>query len=110
MDAKENLIETLHYYIFKLENNLCTPEEINSTNEILLSNIKINGSIEDFAKFYGVSPLNIRATIHRKLIAKPVRKVLYPFHLFQKVVPDKWRKRSSITSKPSDSQEESKKK
>lgn len=55
--------------------------------------MEVHGTISDLAKFYGVSESNIRATIARKLIAKPKRKLLYPFHKFAKVIPEKWRKK-----------------
>lgn len=92
MDIKKNLSEILSYYKHKVDNNLCTMEEMNSTLKLLQENMEINGTISDFAKFYGVSESNIRATISRKLIAKPKRKLLYPFHPFAKVVPEKWKK------------------
>lgn len=92
MNASKILSEILEYYEYKVDNNLCTMEEMNGALKALESNMEINGTIDDFAKFYDVTPGNVRATISRKLIAKPKRKVLYPFHKFLKIVPDKWRK------------------
>lgn len=91
MDAKEELIEILDYYKFKLKRNGCTMAEINSTIKALENNMDIDGTISDFAKFYGVSESNVRATISRKLINKPKRKVLYPFHAFRRIIPENWR-------------------
>lgn len=93
MDAKSILKEILSYYIYKVDCDLCTPEEIESVSKLLQENMEVYGSISDLAKFYGVSEQNVRTTINRKLIAKPIRKVLYPFHLFRKVVPEKWKKK-----------------
>lgn len=91
MDAKLLLSEILAYYKKKVDNNLCTMEEMESACKVLQENMEIYGSISDFAKFYGVSEGNVRSTINRKLIAKPKRKVLYPFHKFVKIVPERWR-------------------
>lgn len=91
MDAKDILSEMLGYYKYKVDNNLCTMAEIESAKKALESNMEIYGTIEDFSKFYDTSPGNVRATISRKLIAKPIRKVFYPFHRFLRIVPAKWR-------------------
>ena len=91
MDAKNYLIEILDYYKARLVNNSCTMEEMNSVLHTLEQNIEINGTISDFATYYGKPESQIRATISRKLIAKPKRKLLYPFHKFSKIVPDSWR-------------------
>ena len=93
MNANKLLSEILDYYKYKVENNLCTMEEMNGALHALEENMEINGTIDDFAKFYDVTPGNVRATISRKLIAKPKRKVLYPFHKFAKIIPDNWRKK-----------------
>lgn len=93
MDSKQVLSEILGFYKYKVDNDLCAVSEMDSAIKTLENNMKINGTISDFAKFYGVSESNIRATIARKLIAKPERKVLYPFHAFVKIIPEKWRKK-----------------
>lgn len=92
MDAKQLLTEILDYYKYKVDNNLCTMAEIESAAKVLTENMEVYGTIDDLAKFYGVSNVNIRATISRKLIAKPIRRVFYPFHKFSKIVPERWRK------------------
>lgn len=92
IDSKKHLSEILEYYKHKVDNNLCTMAEMNDALKAIESNMEINGTIDDFAKFYDVTPGNVRATISRKLIAKPKRKVLYPFHKFLRIVPDNWRK------------------
>lgn len=93
MDAKQILSEMLAYYKYKVDNDLCTMAEIESAQKALTENMQIYGTIDDFANFYGVSPGNVRATISRKLLAKPIRRVFYPFHKFLKIVPTKWRKK-----------------
>lgn len=93
MNSKDELIEILEYYIYKLKRNGCTMAEIESAMRAILENMEIDGTISDFANFYGVPENQIRATISRKLLAKPKRKVMYPFHKFAKIVPEKWSKR-----------------
>ena len=93
MDAKDELSEILAYYKYKVDNNLCTMAEIESAKKAIESNMEIYGTIEDFSKFYEVPQVNVRATINRKLISKPIRRVFYPFHKLLKVVPEKWRKK-----------------
>lgn len=92
MDAKDILSEMLAYYKYKVDNNLCTMAEIESAKKAIENNMEIYGTIEDFSKFYDVPQVNVRATINRKLISKPIRRVFYPFHKFLKIVPTKWRK------------------
>ena len=92
MNVKSYLIEILEYYIQRLKNDSCTMSEINDAIKVLEENMEIYGTIDDFSKFYGVPPGNIRTTINRKLLAKPKRRVLYPFHRFRKIVPEKWLK------------------
>lgn len=90
MDAKEQLKELFQFAIYKLDNNLCTPEEIRSWDDAASQNIEMDASIKELADFFNVSEQNVRTTINRKLLDKPKRKVLYPFHKFLKIVPDKW--------------------
>ena len=66
---------------------------MNDAIKALENNMEIHGTISDFANFYGVSESNVRASIARKLIAKPKRVLLYPFHKFMKIIPEKWRKK-----------------
>lgn len=92
IDAKKNLLEILDYYKFKVKNNGCTLSEMNATINALESNMDIDGTISDFAKFYGVPEHKIRNNISRKLLAKPKRVLLYPFHKFRKIIPVSWKR------------------
>lgn len=93
LNSKTYLAEILDYYKYKLDNNLCTMEEMNSLAKTIQENMEIQGTISDFSQFYNQSESSIRATIARKLLAKPKRKVFYPFHTFARIVPDKWHKK-----------------
>lgn len=92
MDSKNYLIEIIDFYKYKLTNDLCTMEEINSVAKAIEENLEVYGTISDFAKFYGVNETTVRTNIFRKMFAKPKRKLLYPFHKFARIVPSKWRK------------------
>lgn len=81
----------LEFYIFKLKKDGCTMDEINAATKTLQENLPISGTIRDFSKFYNKPENQVRATISRKLIATPKRRLLYPFHNFSKIVPDSWR-------------------
>lgn len=93
MDSKKYVSEILEFWKYKLDNNLCTMEEIDSVAKTLEQTLDIKGTISDFAKFYDVPENSIRVNINRKLIAKPERKVYYPFLKFAKIIPEKWRKK-----------------
>lgn len=93
-ENKELLKKVLEFGIYQLDNNLCTPDTINSATKAIASGLAMDASIKELADFFGVSEQNIRSTINRKLIAKPKRKVVYPFISFLKIVPEKWRKKT----------------
>ncbi len=93
MEPAKLLSEILAFYKYKVDNNLCSVEEINSVLKALEENMEIYGTIEDFSKFYNTPESNIRSMICRKLLAKPKRVLLYPFHKFVNIVPEKWRKK-----------------
>lgn len=88
--VKENLKELFQFGIYKLDNNLCTPAELRSLERMVEGNLEIDASIKEIADFFGKPEVNVRVAINQKLIAKPKRKVLYPFHKFLKVAPRKW--------------------
>jgi len=88
---KNNLSEILGYIKYKVDNDLCTPEEIESVSRMAMENLELYGTIDDLSKFYGVSQQLVRSTINRKLIDKPKRRVYYRFLSFMKIAPKKWR-------------------
>ena len=93
MDAlKNNLSEIIGYIKYKVDNDLCTPEEIESVSKMAMENLELYGTIEDMAKFYNVPESKVRNTINRKMIEKPKLRVYYRFLSFLKIVPEKWRK------------------
>lgn len=91
-ELKNNLSEIIGYIKYKIDNNLCTPEEMESVRKMAIENLELYGTIEDMAKFYGVPESKVRNTINRKMLEKPKRRVYYRFLSFMKIVPEKWRK------------------
>jgi len=93
MNAKESLKELFLFAIFKLDNGDCTPEEYKSWADAAMSNVDMQASIKELADFFGVSEHNVRSTINRKMLAKPKRRVVYPFKSFMEVAPESWHNR-----------------
>ena len=94
MQGDKLLSEILGFYKYKVDNNLCTPEEIKNAEKVLLENMEVYGTIDDFSTFYGKSKDAVNSVIKRRMPVKPKRNVvLYPFHIFQKLIPEKWRKK-----------------
>lgn len=91
-DFKQDLKEILRYYEHKLDSGSCQMSEMESITHILMENMEINGTIDDFASFYKKSKDAVNSVIKRRMIAKPKRNVvLYPFHLFRRIIPESWR-------------------
>ena len=95
MNANKILSEILGYYKYRVDHNLCTMAEMESALKALEDNMEIDGTIADFADFYGKSKDAVNSVIKRNLIEKPKRNiVLYPFHAFRKIIPPSWSKSS----------------
>lgn len=93
IDIREELRTILRYYDKRLDS--CTMAEMKSLSKMLMSNMEIDGTLDDFAEFYGKSKDAVSSQIKRNLLAKPKRNVvLYPFHAFQAILPKSWRKKS----------------
>ena len=92
MDAKELIRQTLDFWRYKLDNDLCTMEELESVSKMMQNNLKVLGTVEDFAKFCDKPEQYVRNTISRRVNDKPKRRVYYRFFSFIKNIPDKWLK------------------
>jgi len=90
VDVQAELLRLLDYYKETLENGGCTIGAMESFYKTMLQNIDVVGTVEDFAKFYGVSEQNVRSVINRYSTDKPKRRVFYKFHEFVKIIPKKW--------------------
>jgi len=93
MNAKDELIEILDFWKFKLKNDGCTMAEIDAAKKAIVDNMKIDATLDDISQFYGKSKTAVSSQIKRNLYDKPKKNVtLYPFHKFRKIIPDSWRK------------------
>lgn len=88
--SKRFLLETLDFLKYKIENDELTAGECASLARLVAQSLELNGTAEDFARFYGKSENNVRVMICRKMTVSPIRKVLYPFARFCRIVPDSW--------------------
>lgn len=92
IDVKEELRAILKFYEQRLDG--CTMKEAKSVTNAIMENMDIDGTLDDFAEFYGKSKDAVSSVIKRRMIEKPKRNVvLYPFHAFRKIVPSSWRKK-----------------
>lgn len=92
IDVKEELRMILKFYEQRLDG--CTMREVKSVTNALMENMDIDGTLDDFAEFYGKSKDAVSSVIKRRMIEKPKRNVvLYPFHAFRKIVPSSWRRK-----------------
>lgn len=92
MQGDNLLSEILGYYKYKVDNGLCTPEEIRNAEKVLVENMETYGTIADFAEHFGKSKDAVNSVIKRRFIGRPKRNVvLYPFQKFLKIIPVSWR-------------------
>lgn len=94
---KEILCEFLDFLKFKVENDGLTADEVRSLVNSLVGGTDIYATAQELAKFYNQSQHNVRCIINRKLIAKPQRRVYYPFAAFSRVIPESWKCRKKDT-------------
>lgn len=93
MESKDIINSVLDFLKFKVNNDTCTPEELRNISDILTKELDSIGTIEEIAKFFDVSEVNLRAMISRKVSSKPKRRVYYKFIDILKNVPDSWLKK-----------------
>lgn len=88
--GKKLLLEFLSFLKYKVDNDLLTMEEVDSIVKTIDDNIRVLGTADDFATFYGQSKTNVSSVINRRMLEKPKRRVFYDFNAFRKIVPNKW--------------------
>ena len=88
---REIVLEFLDFFRYKVENGKLTMRETESMAKTLESGLELQGTVEDFCRFYGQSRTNVSSVINRRLFIKPVRRVFYPFSAFRKAVPKRWK-------------------
>lgn len=90
---KEILCEFLDYVKFKVESDRLTADEVASLVQSVVDGCDLYATAKELARFYDQTEHNVRCVINRRLLAKPRRRVYYPFSAFAKVVPDSWKRR-----------------
>lgn len=86
------LLEFLDFLRFKISNDLLTMEEVEGMARMVEESLPMVGTSEDFARFYNQPKTNVTSMINRRMVQKPVRRVLYSFNVFRRLVPASWRK------------------
>lgn len=84
----------MEYITYQLENDDCTPEEMESIFEAIVKNLRMKATVKDIAKFYGQNEANVRNVISRNYIPekdKPVRRVMYPLGRIMSFIPSSWK-------------------
>lgn len=90
IDVQQELVRVLDFYKEQIQSGKCTMNAMLSMYRLLMENMEVEGTVKDFAMFYGVSENNVRHVISRYMVKKPTRRVFYKFHEFLKIVPRKW--------------------
>ena len=89
--AKRIISEFLGFLKYKVDNDKLTLDEEQAIVKLIEDNLPLSGTADDFADYYHQSPVNVRSVIHRRMIEKPARKVLYSFLSFARKIPQKWK-------------------
>jgi hypothetical protein len=90
--GKKILLEFLDFVRFKVENDSLSMSEYESLSKMFEGCLPLQGTADDFARFYGKTKTNVTTVIDRRMLPKPRRYVAYPFALFRKAIPDSWKK------------------
>jgi len=88
--GKKIVLDYLEYLTFKVRNDSLTMEEADSLARTFTENLRLIGTIDDLARYYGQSRDNVKVVINRKLLSKPLRRVFYSFNAFRQIIPKRW--------------------
>lgn len=88
--SREMLLRSIDFLRYKVENHKLTVGEMRSLVRFFCEGLNLEGTADDFAEFFGKSKNNVKVAICRNMMDKPIRKVLYPFSKFLKIVPRTW--------------------
>ena len=93
---KETLSEFLGFLKYKVDNEILTLEEVQSIAMVVAENLRLSGTAQDFAGYFGQSLTNVRSVIKRHIPLTHERRVMYPFREFLTHIPKKWHHRHSL--------------
>lgn len=96
MLTKKYILDIIDFIRYKVDNDLCTPEELESVAKAVEKDIVLYGTAEDIAKFYDKSQSAVRTELSRNVLDKPKRRVFHRFDRFCKSVADKWNKNKHL--------------
>lgn len=88
--AKRIILEFLDFIRYKVENDALTMDEADSIARTLQSEMRLSGTADDLARFYGKSKTNVTTVIDRKMLSRPRRVVLHSFNEFRAAAPMGW--------------------
>lgn len=88
------LSEFIDYLKYKIDNKRLTLREAENLRKMFFDNLSLTGTAEDIAGYYRKTPQDVRNVVHRKMLAKPERRVHYSFSEFQDIAPNNWKKKS----------------
>ena len=87
---KDALADVFDFLAFKVRHGVMTEDDVRAVMSVINSECGVKATIKDLSAFYRKPESQVRATIARKMFAKPKRVVLYPFCEFRKIVPEGW--------------------
>ena len=88
--SKKLLLNAIDFLRYKVKNDSLTVSEGEALMRFFCESLNLQGTADEFAAFYGKSKNNVRVVICNKMLDSPIRKVLYPFSKFAKVIPKSW--------------------
>lgn len=89
--SEEILCEVLDFLKYKVRHKKLSLSDTEALRH-LFDGLEVTGTPDDFARYYGQHPVNVRSVICRKYIGKPRRAVLYSFRKFRSLIPASWRR------------------
>lgn len=88
--SRRILLRTIEYLKYKVESKTLSVSEMQALIRFFCEGLELEGTADDFAKFFGKSKNNVKVAICRKMADAPKRKVVYQFSKFLKIIPENW--------------------
>ena len=89
--AKRIVLEFLEFLRFKVENDKLSMRDVEAVARMFEENLTMTATLDELSDYYGKNKEAVRSVIKRRMFQKPIRNVvLYPFHVFRKLVPSSW--------------------
>lgn len=79
----------------QVEDDECTPDEMDSIMRFVVENLQTRGTVKEFAEFYGKEESAVRNVLSRNYIPKkdkPTRRVTYRLGFLMSIMPNSWRR------------------